>query len=94
MVVLFFVGYSCVTSVFMVAFRFEDKGEAENEEQSFFTYFDSFVEAVFILDLLLNFICAYVNLETQEEVRDLKLIAKRYILHGWFFIDFISVFPF
>ena len=47
-----------------------------------------------MLDLFLNFVWSYINPDTQEEVRDLKMIAKHYIFNGWFFIDFMAVFPF
>lgn len=90
--VLFLVGYSCVTSVYSVAFKFDDTTPVDYN--TFETYFDLFVEGIFFLDLFLNFIWAYINPDTQEEVRDLKLIAKEYIFHGWFFVDFMAVFPF
>lgn len=57
-------------------------------------YFDEFVEATFICDLFLNFIQSYINTETLEEHRNLKDIARNYVWHGWFFVDFVSVFPF
>ena len=47
-----------------------------------------------MLDLASNFLHSYVDLDTYEEVKDLKLIAKKYVYKGWFFIDFMSVFPF
>lgn len=56
--------------------------------------FDWIVEAFFILDLILNFFQEYKDSETFENVRDHRKIAKKYILKGNFFIDFIAVFPF
>ena len=52
------------------------------------------VEQIFVLDLLLNFITSYKDVETQIVHMELKAIAKNYIFHGWFFVDFVSVFPF
>lgn len=87
--VLILVGYSCVTSVFYVAFS-----PAKSDEVSFKSYFDSMVEYFFILDLFLNFIQSYKHPETYEIITDLKSISKNYVFKGWFFIDFIAVFPF
>lgn len=49
--VLILVGYSCVTSVFYVAFSPE-----KSNESTFWSFFDIVVEYFFVLDLLLNFI--------------------------------------
>jgi hypothetical protein len=89
MFVLFLVGYSCVTSVYSVAFQIDD-----SNTNNFAKTFDLIVEGFFWLDLCLNFIQSFKNQETYENVTDLKEIAKQYVLKGWFFIDFVSVFPF
>jgi hypothetical protein len=91
-IVLFFIGYSCVTSVYNVAFKFSDPPKTTYD--GFVDYFDVVVEVLFCVDLFVNFIWCYTNPDTQEEIRDLKMIARQYVFHGWFFIDFISVFPF
>jgi len=44
--------------------------------------------------LCLNFIHSFIHPETLEVVVDIKEIAKNYVFKGWFFIDFVSVFPF
>jgi len=44
--------------------------------------------------LALNFVQSYKHPDTYENITDLKLIAKNYVFKGWFFIDFIAVFPF
>jgi len=46
------------------------------------------------MDFILNFLQSYKHPETYEIVKDLKSIAQNYVIHGWFVIDFISVFPF
>jgi len=56
--------------------------------------FEGIVEYLFMIDLASNFFHSYVDQDTYEEIKDLKLIAKKYIYKGWFFIDFVSVFPF
>lgn len=89
--ILIFVGYSCVTSMFVVAFNFDEP--VTTGYNSAWDYVDDIIEKMFIVDLLLHFIQAVKHPETYEDVTDLKVIAKEYI-KGWFFIDFISVFPF
>ena len=84
--ILLLVGYSCFTSVFYVAFD-----SPSNLGQQ---VFDFIVEGFFWLDFTLNFFCEYKDPETYANIRDLKLIAKRYVFRGSFFVDFISVFPF
>ena len=51
-------------------------------------------EMVFIFDLILNFNTSYVDIKTFEVVRSHYKIAKNYLNNGWFFVDFLSVFPF
>lgn len=52
------------------------------------------VDGLFWLDLILNFIHSYKDAETFKPVLGLKAIAWNYIRYGWFFVDFVSVFPF
>jgi hypothetical protein len=49
-IILLLVGYSCVTTVYLVSFN------PEIHHGDFTYYFDQIVEYSFILDLLLNFI--------------------------------------
>ena len=46
------------------------------------------------MDLIFNFIQSFKHPETYENVIELKEIARNYVVRGWFFIDFVSVFPF
>ena len=50
------------------------------------------VDALFMFDLLVNFISAYENSDKNIEVR-LRLIAKNYVT-TWFAFDLMAVFPF
>jgi len=77
-----------VSSVYYVAFSLDNPLKG-----TFSYYFDPMVELFFWLDLCLNFIQGFKNSETYENVTDMKEIAKHYF-KGWFFIDFVSVFPF
>ena len=55
---------------------------------------DTIIEIIFCIDLILNFLQSFKHPETYENITDLKEIAHNYIFRGWFFVDFISVFPF
>lgn len=84
-VILLLVGYSCISSLFYVAF--------DRPENIVHVVFDWFVEACFYVDLFLNFITEYIDPISRKPVRNLKEIFVNYST-GWFAIDFLSVFPF
>lgn len=50
------------------------------------------VDALFCIDIFINFISAYENSDKNIEIR-LKVIAQTYIT-TWFFFDLAAVFPF
>ena len=52
---------------------------------------DALVDFIFAVDIFLNFFTAYFDLD-DELVVSRCAIAKNYIT-GWFFIDFVSIFP-
>ena len=78
-------GYSCFTTLFYVAF-----GVPTNK---FHRAWDMVVEYFFYTDFVFNFLQEYYDQDNQEYVRDLKRVASNY-LSGWFFVDFVSIFPF
>lgn len=84
-VILLLVGYSCISSLFYVAF--------DQPSNIVHKVFDWIVEAAFYMDLFLNFITEYIDPISRKPVRNLKEIFVNYIT-GWFVIDFLSVFPF
>ena len=57
----------------------------------FWDTIDSIVDALFICDLIVNFISAYERRDGTPETR-LKMIAKKY-LKSWFIVDFIACIP-
>ena len=83
--ILLFVGYSCIQSLYTVAFT--------QPTAPFFLVWDWVVEGMFYCDLVLSFFHAYIDEDTQAVVTDWNMIYKRY-LGSWFIIDFVSVFPF
>lgn len=84
-VILVLVGYSCFTTLYYVAF-----GVPTNK---WHIAWDLLVEYMFYLDFIFSFLQEYYDEESQQRIRDLKMIAKKYI-EGWFLIDFVSIFPF
>lgn len=63
-----------------------------DEAPAALTIWEWIVDALFSLDLLINFISAYENSDKNIEIR-LKVIAQSYIT-SWFFFDVAAVFPF
>lgn len=57
-----------------------------------FGVFDSTVDLIFMIDLLINFRTTYISSSNGDEIYDPKLIAKKY-LTGRFIIDLLSSFP-
>ena len=55
--------------------------------------FISLINLTFAIDIIFNFMCAYIDPYTGEEILDYKKIAINY-LRGIFWIDFLSVIPF
>lgn len=55
--------------------------------------FDSLVDFIFMIDILINFRTTYLSADTGDEIYDPKLIAKDY-LKGRFIIDVLSSIPF
>lgn len=80
------VAYSCIFTMYYVCFNTDPrKGQR---------ILDIFVEISFGIDILFNFITEYRDSETYERVRNLKLIAKKYVFRGVFLIDLLAIFPF
>ena len=77
-------GYSCIMTVYQVAFV----------EQLSFTQVvvDQIVDCFFYVEIILNFFHERIS-ELNQKTSDIKGIARIYV-KSWFFIDFVSVFPF
>jgi hypothetical protein len=52
----------------------------------------SSIDLIFYIDIICNLRTTYMT-EEGEEITDKKLIAKRYILQGTFFVDVLSILP-
>jgi hypothetical protein len=62
------------------------------DESSAFEPFEVFIEILFFMDLLFNFVTAYVDRDRKVEIR-MSVIAKNYI-QSWFFLDLFACIPF
>ena len=61
-------------------------------KDSKYSDFMYFIDAVFIIDIFINFVSAYED-NSKIIIADFKEIA-RYYYKTWFIIDFVSVIPF
>lgn len=83
--ILILVTYSCIYTILNNTFDFEQ------QYAIWVTYW--VVESFFYLDFFLSWFQGFRDVEEQKIIFEFKKIAKRY-LQTWFFIDFISIFPF
>lgn len=83
--ILVLVGYSCITNIYYTAFSVE---KDLSDEIIFWG-----VEVFFYFDFLFSWFMGFRDPETTDLVWSFRAIAKDY-LKGWFFIDFVSIFPF
>jgi Ion transport protein len=56
--------------------------------------FNSMIDILYAVDILLNFRTSYINVLTGDEIVDSKLIAFQYLKGGRFFLDLLSTIPF
>lgn len=82
--VLLFVAYSCITSMYNTAFTPPDN--------KIINIFDWVVEGVFYIDIILSFFQAYRDEDTMLIVMKFNHTYKHYI-GTWFVIDILAVFP-
>ena len=87
-VIIFFLVYTG----FITPYRTSFATNIELETLNIFYYLEIIIDYVFGLDILINFISAYERLDGETEYK-FKRIALNY-LTGFFWIDFLSTFPF
>lgn len=75
--------YTATVQPFELAF-FDHDAEDHSLEISF--------EILFAIDMLINFVSAYVDRDRKLETR-IKVIAANYI-KSWFFLDLVAIMPF
>jgi hypothetical protein len=59
-----------------------------------YTAINLIIDAIFLVDILINFRTSRVNILTGEEVKEPKKLAKQYILSYAFWCDLLSSIPF
>jgi hypothetical protein len=79
--------YTATLAPFRIAF-YDDTGSFWSK---FYNYFDTFVDLVFAIDIIINFISVYEKPNGKYEYK-LKNIALNY-LTGFFLIDFVATVP-
>jgi len=87
MMLMFMIIYSTLSSAYLLAF------DIETDDHPALNHWNTTVEIIFAIDLVLTFFKEYQDIENFCYVRNHWMIAKRY-LRTWFFVDFFSVFPF
>ena len=80
----------CMKIIYQLCFLGFDSNYMDTTADKITDYTILILNAIYII---LNFFHSYLDKNTGEVVTDTKKIAKKY-LRGWFFIDFISSFPF
>jgi len=55
--------------------------------------FDYFMDFLFLVDIVVNFRTFYFDERTNEPVKNQRLISKRYVFQGRFFLDLVASFP-
>jgi len=86
MLIIFLLAYTAIVTPYRVAFA------DDVDSFGFFIIMNSFIDYVFTIDILVNFMSAYERYDGQVEYR-LKRIALNYFT-GFFWIDFLATFPF
>jgi len=69
--ILFLVGYSCITSLYYVAFSKNNVLATQ--------IWEGVVELLFLTDLVLNFLTEFIDEYTYTTVREFKPIAIKYL---------------
>jgi hypothetical protein len=85
--IILLLAYTAIIAPFRIAF-FDETGDFWSK---FYSWFDVFVDIVFGLDIIVNFISPYEKPNMKFEY-NLKKIAINY-LTGFFIIDFVATLP-
>jgi len=80
---------TCIVVPFRLAFYFYDDGNKSKLSE----YFDLFLDALFVLDILVSFNTGIIDQKTFFLISNRAKIACHY-LKSWFIIDLLAVVPF
>ncbi|XP_043477975.1 potassium/sodium hyperpolarization-activated cyclic nucleotide-gated channel 1-like [Leptopilina heterotoma] len=51
-----------------------------------------FIDIIFLLDIILNFLTGYYDIQTRNVIFDMKIVAQKYF-GSYFFLDLLTIFP-
>ena len=83
--IIFLTIWNCISIPFFVSF--------DVEEQIWLEVCDRLIDAIFFMDVVINFFTTYMNQKTNTEIFDYKKIAINYIFYGRFFVDVLATIP-
>lgn len=67
--------------------------EPSYADASWIVAIDAVIDGFFFIDIAINFRTTIIDPESGDEIWDPRVIAKRYLLGGRFWIDLLSMFP-
>ncbi len=85
---LILVGISCISTVYLTAFRNNDEISKTQE------WTENCILIFFLIDIVLNFFVEFTDPETLLPIRSHKSIAARYLSQIMFYIDVIATLPY
>ena len=63
------------------------------EQTTFMDIFNLCIDMLFMVDIVVSFRTTFINTKTGDEIWNPKMIGKRYVLGGRFWIDLLSSIP-
>ena len=87
--IIFFTIYNCIELPIEVGFQWREMYDKDNVS----SVANGIIDALFGIDIIMNFFTTFFHPTTGEEISDKKQIAKNYI-RGMFFLDVMSTVPF
>jgi len=82
---------SVVANLYFIAFGFNTIGHSETVNYTFLTI--EGLEAIFLIEIIINFFVSYKDIESYEEIFSIRDIAFNFIRHGEFIPLVIPALP-
>lgn len=79
--------WNCISIPFIVAFT----PDSANDESVFVV--SAIIDAIFFVDVILNFRTTYFSSSTGDEIKDVYKIARKYLFGGRFVVDILASIP-
>ncbi|CBY34480.1 unnamed protein product [Oikopleura dioica] len=84
--------YTAVMVPYSVAFQYNGSPQASEKQLLFWLIIDSFVDVVFIADIVVNFMTSLMS-DSGEMIKDAKIIQMNYV-SNWYTLDLLSCLPY